>query len=193
MRVISGKFKKKKLLLPDPKITRPLRDYVKESLFNLLTHTKSLNFEFDKSIVLDIFSGSGSFGIECLSRGSERAIFIEKNKDTLSILKKNINNFLLNNQCGIIFDDFLKINLNEVLKENVNLIFLDPPFESTFLKEIFDKLRECHDQLSECLIMIHYEKNNDFKFDDYLNIVIKKKYGRSVIVFGKIKNKKYLA
>ena len=193
MRVISGKFKKKKILLPDPKITRPLRDYVKESLFNLLTHTKSLNFEFDKSIVLDIFSGSGSFGIECLSRGSERAIFIEKNKDTLSILKKNINNFLLNNQCGIIFDDFLKINLNEVLKENVNLIFLDPPFECVFLKEIFDKLRECHDQLSECLIMIHYEKNNDFKFDDYLNIVIKKKYGRSVIVFGKIKNKKYLA
>ena len=193
MRVISGKFKKKKILLPDPKMTRPLRDYVKESLFNLLTHTKSLNFEFDKGIVLDIFSGSGSFGIECLSRGSERAIFIEKNKDTLSILKKNINNFLLNNQCGIIFDDFLKINLNEVLKENVNLIFLDPPFESTFLKEIFDKLRECHDQLSECLIMIHYEKNNDFKFDDYLNIVIKKKYGRSVIVFGKIKNKKYLA
>ena len=193
MRVISGKFKKKKILLPDPKITRPLRDYVKESLFNLLTHTKSLNFEFDKSIVLDIFSGSGSFGIECLSRGSERAIFIEKNKDTLSILKKNINNFLLNNQCGIIFDDFLKINLNEVLKENVNLIFLDPPFECTILKEIFDKLRECHDQLSECLIMIHYEKNNDFKFDDYLNIVIKKKYGRSVIVFAKIKNKKYLA
>ena len=193
MRIISGKFKKKKILLPDPKITRPLRDYVKESLFNLLTHTKSLNFEFDKSIVLDIFSGSGSFGIECLSRGSERAIFIEKNKDTLSILKKNINNFLLNNQCGIIFDDFLKINLNEVLKENVNLIFLDPPFECTILKEIFDKLRECHDQLSECLIMIHYEKNNDFKFDDYLNIVIKKKYGRSVIVFAKIKNKKYLA
>ena len=193
MRVISGKFKKKKILLPDPKITRPLRDYVKESLFNLLTHTKLLNFKFDKSIVLDIFSGSGSFGIECLSRGSEKAIFIEKNKDTLSILKKNINNFLLNNQCGIIFDDFLKINLNEVLKENVNLIFLDPPFECTFLKEIFDKLRECHDQLSECLIMIHYEKNNDFKFDDYLNIVIKKKYGRSVIVFGKIKNKKYLA
>ena len=189
MRVISGKFKKKKILLPDPKITRPLRDYVKESLFNLLTHTKSLNFEFDKSIVLDIFSGSGSFGIECLSRGSERAIFIEKNKDTLSILKKNINNFLLNNQCGIIFDDFLKINLNEVLKENVNLIFLDPPFECTILKEIFDKLRECHDQLSECLIMIHYEKNNDFKFDDYLNIVIKKNMVDLLLFLQKLRTK----
>ena len=188
MRVISGKFKKKKILLPDPKITRPLRDYVKESLFNLLTHTKLLNFEFDKSIVLDIFSGSGSFGIECLSRGSERAIFIEKNKDTLSILNKNINNFLLSNQCSVIFDDFLKINLNEVLKENINLIFLDPPFECTFLKEIFDKLKKCHDQLSECLIMIHYEENNNFKFGDYLDIVVKKKYGRSVIAFAKIKS-----
>ena len=193
MRVISGKFKKKKILLPDPKITRPLRDYVKESLFNLLTHTKLLNFKFEKSIVLDIFSGSGSFGIECLSRGSEKAIFIEKNKDTLSILNKNIKNFLLSAQSNVIFDDFLKINLNEVLKENVNLIFLDPPFECVFLKEIFDKLRECHDQLSECLIMIHYEKNNDFKFDDYLDIVVKKNYGRSIIAFAKIKSQKYLS
>ena len=193
MRVISGKFKKKKILLPDPKITRPLRDYVKESLFNLLTHTKLLNFKFEKSIVLDIFSGSGSFGIECLSRGSEKAIFIERNKDTLSILNKNIKNFLLSAQCNVIFDDFLKINLNEVLKENVNLIFLDPPFECTILKEIFDKLRECHDQLSECLIMIHYEKNNDFKFDDYLDIVVKKNYGRSIIAFAKIKSQKYLS
>ena len=193
MRVISGKFKNKKILLPDPKITRPLRDYVKESLFNLLKHTKSLNFEFDKSIVLDVFSGSGSFGIECLSRGSERAIFIEKNKDTLSILNKNIKNFLLSNQCNVIFGDFFKIDLDEVLIENVNLIFLDPPFECTFLKEIFDKLRECHDQLSECLIMIHYEKNNDFKFDDYLDIVVKKNYGRSIIAFAKIKSQKYLS
>ena len=94
MRVISGKFKKKKLLLPDPKITRPLRDYVKESLFNLLTHTKSLNFKFDKSVVLDVFSGSGSFGIECLSRGSEKVVFIEKNQDSLATLNKNTLNQL---------------------------------------------------------------------------------------------------
>ena len=193
MRVISGKFKNKKILLPDPKITRPLRDYVKESLFNLLKHTKSLNFEFDKSIVLDVFSGSGSFGIECLSRGSERAIFIEKNKDTLSILNKNIKNFLLSNQCNVIFGDFFKIDLDEVLIENVNLIFLDPPFECTFLKEMFDRLKKYRNQLSECLIMIHYEKNNDFKFDNYLDIIVKKKYDRSIIAFSKIKNKKYLA
>jgi 16S rRNA G966 N2-methylase RsmD len=75
-----------------------------------------------------------------------------------------------------------------VLIENVNLIFLDPPFECTFLKEMFDRLKEYQNQLSECLIMIHYEKNNDFKFDNYLDIIVKKKYGRSIIAFSKIKN-----
>ena len=80
MRIISGKFKKNKLVLPDPKITRPLRDYVKESLFNLLSHSPLLNFKFNKSIILDIFSGSGSFGIECISRGASHATFVENNK-----------------------------------------------------------------------------------------------------------------
>jgi len=56
MRIISGKFKKQKLILPDPKITRPLRDYVKESLFNLLAHSPLLQFQFEKSSILDVFS-----------------------------------------------------------------------------------------------------------------------------------------
>ena len=188
MRVISGKFKKKKLLLPDPKITRPLRDYVKESLFNLLTHTKSLNFKFDKSIVLDVFSGSGYFGIECLSRGSEKVVFIEKNKDSLATLNKNIKNLFLSNQCDVIFGDFLKVDLNEALKKNVSLIFLDPPFEYKFLEKMFDKLEKYQDKLEESLFIIHYEESNEFKFYIRLNIIMKKKYGRSIIAFAKVKS-----
>jgi 16S rRNA (guanine966-N2)-methyltransferase len=187
MRVISGKFKKKKLLLPDPKITRPLRDYVKESLFNLLTHAKSLNFKFEKSIVLDIFSGSGSLGIECLSRGSEKVVFIEKNKDSLATLNQNIKNLFLNIQCDVIFGDFLKIDFNEVLKKNVDLIFLDPPFEYKFLEEMFNKLEKHQDKLKKSLLVIHYEESNEFKFDIRLNIIMKKKYGRSIVAFAKVK------
>ena len=93
MRIISGKFKKKKLILPDPKITRPLRDYVKESLFNLLVHSSLLQFQFEKSSILDIFSGSGSFGIECLSRGASHVTFIENNKKSFEILKKKYSEF----------------------------------------------------------------------------------------------------
>ena len=75
MRIISGKYKGKKILFPDKSITRPLRDRVKESIFNILQHSNKIQFEFKNSIVLDLFSGSGSFGLECLSRDAKKIFF----------------------------------------------------------------------------------------------------------------------
>ena len=78
MRIISGKYRGKKLYLPMDKETRPLKDLVKESIFNLLSHSKKIFVDIKDSSVLDLFSGSGSFGLECISRGSENVIFFEK-------------------------------------------------------------------------------------------------------------------
>ena len=89
MRIISGRFKGKKLLLPKDKNTRPLKDLVKESIFNLLEHSKKMNVNLKNSTVLDLFSGSGSFGIECLSRDVNRVVFVEKDPIALSILKSS--------------------------------------------------------------------------------------------------------
>lgn len=116
MRIISGNFKKKKLILPDPKVTRPLRDYIKESLFNLLAHSKLLNFKISQSTILDIFSGSGSFGIECLSRGSSKVFFIEKEKKIIEILKKNLQNDILDDNYKIFNQDFTNMNLKKQCK-----------------------------------------------------------------------------
>ena len=77
MRIISGKFKGKKLYLPKDKETRPLKDLVKESIFNLLFHSKKICVDIKDSSALDLFSGSGSFGMECISRGSESVFFFE--------------------------------------------------------------------------------------------------------------------
>ena len=187
MRIISGKFKKKRLILPDPKITRPLRDYVKESLFNLLAHSPLLQFQFEKSSILDVFSGSGSFGIECLSRGASHVTFIENDKKSFEILKKNIQNFSILNEGNLIFGDFLKIQLDFSLTK-LNLIFLDPPFQFKYLEQIFERLSENKKNLSDTIIMIHYEEGEKFNFSDYLEEIIKKKYGRSIVFFGKIKN-----
>ena len=63
MRIISGKFKGKKLIQPLDKNTRPLKDITKESIFNLIVHSKFIDVDFKKSIILDLFAGSGSFGI----------------------------------------------------------------------------------------------------------------------------------
>ena len=93
MRIISGKFKGKKLLLPNNKITRPLKDMTKESIFNLLQHTKNIKVNLINLRVLDIFAGVGSFGLECLSRGAKKVIFIENYEPVIKILKDNIKNF----------------------------------------------------------------------------------------------------
>ena len=69
MRIISGIFKGKKILEPKDNKTRPLKDMVKESIFNIINHSNKFNIELNNAKILDLFSGVGSFGLECLSRG----------------------------------------------------------------------------------------------------------------------------
>ena len=102
MRVIGGYLKGKKLYQPMDLKTRPLKDIVKESIFNILTHSKDNKINFNNANILDLFSGSGSFGIECLSRGAQIVYFFENYKNTLKILYKNINNLDLDRKVKII-------------------------------------------------------------------------------------------
>ena len=90
MRIIGGSFKGKKLLQPNDKKTRPLKDLTKESIFNIINHSKKFNINLNNQIVLDIFSGVGSFGIECISRGVKNVVFIENYRNVLTVLKKNL-------------------------------------------------------------------------------------------------------
>ena len=77
MRIISGSFKGKKILEPKDQFTRPLKDLTKESLFNILIHSKKFDIKIKTSNILDLFSGVGSFGLECLSRQASFVTFIE--------------------------------------------------------------------------------------------------------------------
>ena len=88
MRIISGSSKGKKILEPKDINTRPLKDLTKESIFNILTHSNKLSVKLKNSNVLDLFSGVGSFGLECLSRGCSNLTFIENYIHVLPILKK---------------------------------------------------------------------------------------------------------
>ena len=93
MRIVSGKFKGKKLFLPKNKKTRPLKDLVKVSIFNLLDHSNIVGKKLVNSSILDLFSGSGSFGLECLSRGSKNVYFFENYIEAVEILEKNLSSF----------------------------------------------------------------------------------------------------
>ena len=90
MRIISGTSKGRKILEPRDVNTRPLKDLTKESIFNILNHSNKFSVSLKNSNVLDLFSGVGSFGLECLSRGASNLTFVENYNNVLPILKKNI-------------------------------------------------------------------------------------------------------
>ena len=124
MRIISGKFKGKFISFLKSKTTRPLKDSVKENIFNILSHSKSINIKLRNPNVLDLYSGIGSFGLECLSRGANK-ITVEKDKMALKILNQNIIKLSVDNKTTIIENEimkFLKANISE--KFSIFLIHL---------------------------------------------------------------------
>ena len=105
MRIIGGNFKGKKILEPKDKETRPLKDLTKESIFNLIQHSNKINLKIENSIVLDLFAGIGSFGIECLSRGAKKVIFFENYPQVINVLKKNLKSLKKNKNYEVFLSD----------------------------------------------------------------------------------------
>ena len=98
MRIISGKFKGRSIEFVKTIGTRPLKDSVRERIFNILSHSNEIDTKIKNSNVLDLYSGVGSFGLECLSRDAKEVTFIEKNNQISKILKNNLDNLSLMNK-----------------------------------------------------------------------------------------------
>ena len=109
MRIIAGKLKGAKLYIPRNKNTRPLKDLVRESIFNLLIHSNKILFQFKQSNILDLYAGTGSFGLECISRQANNVYFIENEKDVLKILEKNIEKLNLGKNTKILSNDVISL------------------------------------------------------------------------------------
>jgi 16S rRNA (guanine966-N2)-methyltransferase len=101
MRIISGFLKGKKIDFIKSATTRPLRDFVKENIFNIIKHSNLINVKLENANVLDLYSGVGSFGIECISRGVKKVTFVENDNKALIILKENLNNLKIEEQTEI--------------------------------------------------------------------------------------------
>ena len=93
MRIISGKLKGKKFEFFKTSSTRPIKDSVKENIFNILIHSNQININIKESNVLDLYSGFGSFGLECISRFANKVTFMEKNKKVVNVIKKKFEKF----------------------------------------------------------------------------------------------------
>ena len=184
MRIIGGKFKGKKLIEPKDKKTRPLKDLTKESIFNIINHSNKFSIDIKKAQVLDLFSGVGSFGIECLSQGAKSCDIYRKYEGVLPILKKNLNNLKSEINYEIIESDILNRFEFKSLKLTYDVIFLDPPYKEKALENILNKIIENKILNDNGIIIIHRHKKEIDTFPENFHLIDEKKYGISKIIFG---------
>ena len=184
MRIIGGNLRGKKILNPTDKSTRPLKDMVRESVFNIIEHSKNEYVELNNAKVLDLFSGTGSFGIECLSRGAKKVIFFENYKPTIELLIKNINSLKFNKQTEINKNNIYEDSYFKKLNYKFDLVFLDPPFKDDNWKLVLENLIKSKALNANTLIIIHRHKKTIENFNKNFKIAREEIYGASKIIFG---------
>lgn len=171
MQIITGKYRARKLIPVDAETTRPTLARVKESIFNLI------QWNIDGAVVLDLFAGSGAFGVECISRNAKKVIFVDHEKKAIDVIKLNTKN--MSEDFEIIKSDFadaLKSFKNLDLK--FDIIYLDPPYKSDFAMrslEIIEKLELLNEQ--GIIVVEHEHQNNLQNLSKYYIIEKSKKYG----------------
>ena len=183
MRIISGNFKGKKILQPKDISTRPLKDLTKESIFNIINHSNKIKINLETSNVLDLFSGVGSFGIECLSRRATFVTFVENYYGVLPILKENLLRLKSVKNYEIIRRDINTDNFFLELNKKFDIIFLDPPYKDKNIKNILVNINDKQILNKNGIIIIHRHKNEKDLFLENYKMIEQKKYGLSKIVF----------
>ena len=174
LRVISGIYGGRKLKQPDLNITRCTKDIVKESVFSMI------QFKIKNSIFLDLFSGSGSIAIEAVSRGSMKAIAIEKNEDAFEILNENVNKLKINNVEKIKTDAFFY--LKNAKGKVFDFIYLDPPFGSNLCNQALNLISENNLLSNKGYIIVETYEPKLIKAPKNYLILKNRKYGKSNIL-----------
>ncbi|HEY5561137.1 MAG TPA: 16S rRNA (guanine(966)-N(2))-methyltransferase RsmD [Clostridiaceae bacterium] len=183
MRIISGIAKGRKLLSPEDYATRPTLDRVKEAMFNIIAGY------VPGAITLDMFAGTGSLGLEAISRGAKYCYLFEKDSKSYSILKENIK-VLDFSDSATAFNyscyDGIKVLSDKNIK--FDLIFIDPPYMKSMIPtalELIDKYKLLNE---DSIIVTKIDsKEKVYEGINNINLIDKRKYGKTIVCFYKIK------
>ena len=132
MRVITGSARGRRLKELEGMETRPTTDRVKEGMFS------ALQFDIEGRKVLDLFAGTGQLGIECLSRGAESAVFVDRRKDAVALIRENLKTTQLSHKAKVVGGDSMEYLKG--VREKFDLIFLDPPYGTGLLEKALETI-----------------------------------------------------
>ena len=172
MRVISGKYKGRKILIESNSNYRPTLTRIREDIFNLLLHNNNLNIDLNKIIFCDLFAGTGSIGIEALSRGVKKVIFNDIEKKHTNKIKEFLNKI---NDVNYEIINFNPYEQKIAILNSCQVIYMDPPYEHSFefiQKKILNNLK------SDILVIL--ESPTLIEID---NLIFKKQYKNKNLFF----------
>ena len=188
MRIISGKYKGKKLAnISNLLNIRPTTDFSKENLFNILCANKVIKdfgFKILDSVIADFCCGTGNIGFEAISRGAKKSIFLDNNLNHLNIVKKNAASLNLDQEIDIINSDIFNLDKNKLEKYKFDLIFIDPPYDHDY-RGIMKSLFSLDIFKDNSLVIFEHRSNLSLNFNDnkYFDLLLEKKYGNSSFKF----------
>jgi 16S rRNA (guanine(966)-N(2))-methyltransferase RsmD len=179
MRIIGGDAKGRRIHSPKRSKIRPTSDGIKESLFNILLEVSEKSF-------LDLFAGTGNVGIEALSRGASKVVFIEKNAVMANSIKRNLEEFGLSGKYEILTTEASKgIRQLQKRRERFDYLFADPPYEKGFIREIFQCIREGEMISSDGVVVIQHSIKENIEGTQTGTFVLtdQRKYGDTLLSF----------
>ena len=179
MRVITGKARGVQLKTPEGMLTRPTADRVKEALFSII------NFDIPGANVLDLFGGTGQLGIEALSRGAKRSVFVDAREEACQLIRENLRRTKLAQDGTVIRSDYMDY-VNRC-RETFSIIFLDPPYAETYLENALKRITEIDILQTDGIIVAErpvgkelpwefdgYQRSKDYKYGKTLLTIYRK-------------------
>lgn len=179
MRVITGKARGIQLKTPDGMLTRPTADRVKEALFSII------NFDLPDANVLDLFGGTGQLGIEALSRGAKRAVFVDAREDACRLIRENLKRTNLVQEGRVVRSDYL--DYLDRCREQFSIILLDPPYAEEYLEKAIKRIMEIDILQTDGIIVTErpvgkplplefggYQRSKDYKYGKTLLTIYRK-------------------
>lgn len=177
MRIIAGKARGRKLLPPDTMETRPTLDRVKESMFSIIQNY------VPESVVVDVFAGTGSLGLEAASRGAKEVYLIDKSNTTFPILKKNVENLKFEDFCfPLNLDSYDALNMLSNKGKVFDIIFIDPPYCKEMIPKAIEIIKEKNLLKKDGIIVTKIDSIEEiYKGYKEIKLLKSKKYGNTTV------------
>ena len=180
MRIITGSARGRRLLTLEGEDVRPTTERVKEALFSIL------QFQIEGRRVLDLFAGSGQLGLEALSRGAERAVFVDSARAAVACVRRNVETLRMDGRCQVLACDW-RAAAQRLAGGGFDLVFIDPPYRMENTGEMCAALLDAGALAAACLLVVEHRRGRLPDVDGRFETLQTRRYGDTEITFVRIR------